>query len=136
MFVFLVIVHILVGLILILSVLLQSGKSGDLASAFGGASSQTAFGAQGAISFLSKVTTFAAITFMVTSLGLSIISSGGQGSVLDDVDLPTAGQPQTPAEAAPQPQAGDEGTTPSDPPDGEGEPGSQGSTSGSGSENQ
>jgi len=74
-----IILHIIVCLILILAVLLQSGKAADLAGAFGGGGSQTAFGGRGSVSLLSKVTTVAAILFMLTSLGLWIIS-GRQGS--------------------------------------------------------
>jgi preprotein translocase subunit SecG len=66
-------------MILIFAVLLQSGKAADLAGAFGGGGSQTAFGGRGSASLLSKLTTAAAILFMLTSLGLWIIS-GRQGS--------------------------------------------------------
>jgi preprotein translocase subunit SecG len=74
-----IILHIVVCLILILSILLQSGKAADLAGAFGGGGSQTAFGGRGSTSLLSKLTTGAAILFMITSLGLWILS-GRQGS--------------------------------------------------------
>src|SRR5215470_10902913 len=79
------IVHVLVCLFLIAVVLLQSGKSGDIAAAFGGQGSQTAFGPRGAATALSKATTISAILFMLTSITLSIhasrVSSSG-GSVL------------------------------------------------------
>jgi len=86
-------VHIVVSVILILVVLLQTGKRADLAGAFGGGGSQTAFGTRGAATLLSKATTIAAIVFMVTSLWLSLRSTtGGQpsGSVLDDSPAPAA----------------------------------------------
>jgi len=67
-------VHVLVCIVLILVVLLQSGKGADLSSAFGGGATQTAFGARGPQSFLSKMTTVAAILFMVTSVALSMMS--------------------------------------------------------------
>ena len=67
---------------LIIAVLLQSGKSADLAGAFGGAGSQTVFGPRGAANFLSKITTISAILFMVTSMGLWFLSSGRRGSVV------------------------------------------------------
>jgi len=67
--------HVIVCVILVLVVLLQSGKGADLAGAFGGGATQTAFGSRGPASFLSKMTTIAAIVFMVTSLGLSLIST-------------------------------------------------------------
>ena len=67
--------HVLVCVFLILVVLLQSGKGADLASAFGGASTQTAFGSRGPASFLSKVTTGAAVVFMITCLSLSLLTT-------------------------------------------------------------
>lgn len=78
----LTITHIAVCLILIIAVLLQSGKAGDLAGAFGGAGSQSVFGPRGVASLLSKVTTISAVLFMVTSMGLWIISSKGARSVV------------------------------------------------------
>ena len=63
--------HVIVCVILVLVVLLQSGKGADLAGAFGGGATQTAFGSRGPASFLSKMTTVAAIIFMLTSIGLS-----------------------------------------------------------------
>ena len=70
--------HVIVCVILVLVVLLQSGKGADLAGAFGGAATQTAFGSRGPASFLSKMTTVAAIVFMITSIGLSVISTGSR----------------------------------------------------------
>ena len=67
--------HWIVCIILILVVLLQTGKRADLAGAFGGGGSQTAFGARGAATFLSKATTISAVVFMLTSLLLSMLSS-------------------------------------------------------------
>jgi preprotein translocase subunit SecG len=68
-------VHIIVCLFIIIVVLLQSGKAGDIAAAFGGMGSQTAFGPRGAANILQKATTWAAILFMVTSITLSIYAS-------------------------------------------------------------
>jgi preprotein translocase subunit SecG len=68
--------HVLVSLVLIIVVLLQSGRAADLAGAFGGAGSQTAFGPRGAATILSRATEFLAIVFMVTSLALATFSSG------------------------------------------------------------
>jgi len=81
------IVHIIVCLFLIAVVLLQSGKSGDLAAAFGGQGSQTAFGPRGAASALSRATTWSAVIFMLTSITLSIYASKRTGptSVLSGV---------------------------------------------------
>jgi preprotein translocase subunit SecG len=68
------VVHVLVCIILILVVLLQSGKGADLAGAFGGGATQTAFGSRGPASFLSKMTTVAAVLFMITSLSLALMA--------------------------------------------------------------
>lgn len=84
---FLTTIHVIVCLFLIIVVLLQSGKAADLAGAFGGMGSQTAFGPRGAATVLSKATTASAVLFMVTSLSLAILytrAGGGAGSsVLD-----------------------------------------------------
>jgi len=71
----LVIIHIVVCVALIMIVLLQTGKGADMGAAFGGGSSQTLFGSTGASTFLSKLTTIAAVVFMLTSLGLAYYSS-------------------------------------------------------------
>jgi len=80
----LVFVYVVVCLFLIGVVLLQQGKSADLAGAFGGQGSQTAFGPRGAANLLTKLTTWAAILFMLLSIGLTILlsRSGGDHSVL------------------------------------------------------
>jgi preprotein translocase subunit SecG len=101
------IVHIIVCLFLIIVVLLQSGQSGDIAAAFGGMGSQTAFGPRGAATALSRATTWSAIIFMVTSITLSIAASRhtGPNSVLQGIKgAPVKTQPATPATppAAPQ----------------------------------
>jgi preprotein translocase subunit SecG len=76
----LITIHIITCFILIIAVLLQSGKAADLAGAFGGGGSQTVFGPRGAGNILSKVTTICAILFMVTSLGLWMLSARGSKS--------------------------------------------------------
>jgi len=80
----LVILHVLVALFMIGVVLLQQGKSADLAAAFGGQGSQTAFGPRGAANLLTRLTTYSAIVFMLTSIGLTILLSraSSEGSVL------------------------------------------------------
>ena len=70
----LIVLHVIVALFLVLIVLLQTGKGAAMGSAFGGAS-QTMFGTSGAGNFLSKMTTVAAVIFMLTSLGLATVSS-------------------------------------------------------------
>lgn len=98
------IVHVAVCLFLIAVVLLQSGKSGDLAAAFGGQGSQTAFGPRGAATVLSKATTWSAVIFMLTSITLSIYAARktGPSSVLSGIKTSqTKTQPvQTPAPPA------------------------------------
>ena len=87
----LTIVYVLLCFLLIIVVLLQSGKAADLAGAFGGAGSQTAFGPRGAATFLSKATTWCAIMFMITSiaLGLRQTTTTPQGSsVLEKFSKP------------------------------------------------
>ncbi|MEW5900774.1 MAG: preprotein translocase subunit SecG [Acidobacteriota bacterium] len=78
----LIFVHIVICIILILAVLLQSGKAADLAGAFGGVGSQTAFGPRGTATLLSKITTICAVLFMFTSMGLWILSAKGDRSVV------------------------------------------------------
>src|SRR6202166_4524008 len=68
----LVMLHVMVCGLLIIVVLLQSGEAADLAGAFGGAGSQTAFGPRGAATFLSKATTWCAIMFMLTSMAMTM----------------------------------------------------------------
>ncbi len=79
MVIFLVFIHIVVCLFLIGVVLLQTGKSADLAGAFGGQGSQTAFGPRGATTLLTKLTTYSAIVFRLTSIGLTILLSRSSG---------------------------------------------------------
>lgn len=93
-------IHILVCLFIIIVVLLQSGKSGDISAAFGGQGSQTAFGPRGAASALSKATTWSAVAFMLTSITLSVYASkrSGPTSVLQGVkSQPVKTQPAAPA---------------------------------------
>src|SRR6202007_2685615 len=68
----LVTLHVLVCFVLIIVIMLQSGSAADLAGAFGGAGSQTAFGPRGAATFLSKATTWCAIMFMLTSMAMTV----------------------------------------------------------------
>jgi preprotein translocase subunit SecG len=95
-------IHIVVCLFLIIVILLQSGKAADLAGAFGGMGSQTAFGPRGSATLLSKATTASATIFMVTSLTLSILATRNAGlstTVLEDQPLksiPTKTIPVTP----------------------------------------
>jgi preprotein translocase subunit SecG len=75
MLILLVILHVIVCLFLVGVVLLQQGKSADLAGAFGGQGSQTAFGPRGAANLLTRMTTWSAVIFMLTSIALTVVLS-------------------------------------------------------------
>jgi len=107
----LITIHVLVCIILIIAVLLQSGKAADLAGAFGGAGSQTAFGPRGAATILSKVTTIGAIVFMLTSMGLWILSAKGTRSVVSG-ERETPAAVETKTDAATTPEAGKQAVAP------------------------
>jgi len=96
-----IVVHILVCAALILIVLLQAGKGAEMGAAFGGAS-QTIFGSAGAMGFLSKLTTAAAIVFMITSLLLTFASTKKASTVMKERSAPTS--PAAPSEMPVQPQ--------------------------------
>ena len=84
---FVVVLHVIVCLFLIGVVLLQQGRSADLAGAFGGQGSQTAFGPRAAANVLTRLTTWSAIIFMLTSITLTVLyqrSTGGSHSVLEN----------------------------------------------------
>ena len=116
MYYIVLLVHLIVCLFLIVVILLQSGKAADLAGAFGGMGSQTAFGPRGSATLLSKATTVSAILFMLTSLSLSIMATRNAGlgtTVLEGVPNKTAPAPTPGAPAAPIPgqQAPPQGQT-------------------------
>ena len=100
-YIVLVTMHVLVCFILMGVILLQSGEAADLAGAFGGSGSQTAFGPRGATTFLSRATTWCAVMFMFTSMALAVhvrTASGGAGrSILEQFSKPA------PKSAAPAP---------------------------------
>src|ERR1041384_3779866 len=100
MIILITIVHIIVCAFLIIVVLLQSGQSGDIAAAFGGMGSQTAFGTRTAATMLTKATTWAAVIFMFTSISLSIYAakrSHRLGSVLEGGVPAKSGPAKTPS---------------------------------------
>ena len=102
MSILLTIVHVVVCVFLVIVVLLQSGKAADLAGAFGGMGSQTAFGPRGAATVLSKATTIAAALFMLTSLSLSIMATRNAGagtSVLERTGKAGSQQKAAPGQA-------------------------------------
>ncbi len=98
-------------LVLIIVVLLQSGKAADLAGAFGGAGSQTAFGPRGAASLLSQATTWCAVMFMICAMALVLrvdrAGGVGGGSVLEKVSKPAPAKtaPVTTVPVTPAPQS-------------------------------
>lgn len=106
-------IFVLNCLVLLLVILIQQGKAGDMASAFGGGSSQAAFGARTGATLLTKVTWISASLFFAGALALSIVSTRGTGSVIGSVPVPkpAATQPAPPVPApattpaAPAPEA-------------------------------
>jgi preprotein translocase subunit SecG len=99
LFYLVVVVHVIVSLFLIGVVLIQQGRSADLAGAFGGQGSQSAFGPRAAANVLTRLTTWSAIIFMVTSLSLTVlfVRSTKSHSVLDEVKPPSSSAPAKPA---------------------------------------
>lgn len=101
----LAIVHLIVCFALILIVLLQTGKGSQMGSAFGGGASQTLFGTRGATTLFSKLTTVAAIVFMLTSLSLAMLSAARRTSSVVKEETTTKSPemppPSPPAQKAP-----------------------------------
>ena len=83
-------VYVVVCLVLLMVILLQQGKGGDIASAFGGSSSQTAFGARAGATLLTRITTVAAVLFMLGAIGLGIVWQHGGGSSVVGGGAPSA----------------------------------------------
>ena len=108
MYYLLLTIHILVCIFLIIVVLLQSGKAADLAGAFGGMGSQTAFGPRGSATLLSKATTISAVLFMITSMSLSIMATRSAGlgaTVLEQKTAKPAPAKTAPVQSTPVPAA-------------------------------
>jgi preprotein translocase subunit SecG len=105
----LVTLHIIICGLLIVVIMLQSGEAADLAGAFGGAGSQTAFGPRGAATFLSKATTWCAIMFMLTSMALTMhvnkTEASAGSSILQQFSKTSKSAPAAPSPAAPAPAA-------------------------------
>jgi preprotein translocase subunit SecG len=104
LFYLIIVLHVIACLFLIAVVLLQQGKGQDLASAFGGGGTQTAFGPRGSATVLSRATTILAAVFMVTSLGLSLVRPRAAG-ILDQVPAAVATPSPKATAAAPAPAA-------------------------------
>jgi preprotein translocase subunit SecG len=116
MHILLIIVHIIVSLGLIAVVLLQSGKGAEMGASFGASGSQSVFGAGGGSTFMSKMTTAAAIIFMLTSLTLAYISGHSGSSSIMSSKVPAKAAPQAPAlPSQQQPVQGQPATAPAKP---------------------
>lgn len=110
MYTFLVVIHVLVSIMLIMVVLLQSGKGAGMGAAFGGGS-QTLFGARGQTTFMHKLTAGMAILFMALSVVLATLSASGQSALEGDEEIPPPGQE---AGMVPDEQPEEEGAAKSD----------------------
>ncbi len=109
---FLTVLHVMVCLFLIVVVLLQRGKGAEIGAVFGSGSGATLFGSRGAGNFLTRLTTGAAVVFMLTSLSLAYFAQEGARSTLFEDERPQSEQPASPfAEPKPEapPAAGDAG---------------------------
>ena len=106
MYYLLIAVYVLVCLVLSLVILLQQGRGGDIANAFGGSSSQAAFGARSGATLLTKATSIAAVLFMLFALTLSILGQRtGGGSLLSGAPAPVPAAAPKPAPSSPPPPA-------------------------------
>jgi preprotein translocase subunit SecG len=115
LFYLLTVIYVVICFVLMLVILLQQGKGGDIASAFGGGSSQTAFGARSGATVLSRATTITAVLFMVGAIALGIIGQGGGGRSVVGGRNPLQ-QPSTPAPARQATPATPAQTRPATPP--------------------
>ncbi len=98
--------HVFVCLFLLFVILLQQGKGGDIASAFGGGGSQTAFGARGSATVLTKATTILGALFLIGAFVLGILGERGTPSLISGVEAPVSApaEPATPAPSPDDPQ--------------------------------
>lgn len=104
MYTLLILIYILVCIFLILVVLLQQGKGADVAAAFGGASSQVAFGPRGTTTLMHKLTTGSFVVFVALCIGLSVLTARRGRSVTSGLKPRAAATvPATPAPASPAP---------------------------------
>lgn len=97
---FVIAVHVIVCLLLIVIVLLQQGKSADLAAAFGGQGSQTAFGPRSAANMLTKTTAWLGVVLIITTMTLTVMlqhRASGSTSVLSGTATQSAPASKTPA---------------------------------------
>jgi preprotein translocase subunit SecG len=104
LFYLVVTLYVLVCGLLIITILLQQGKGGDIANAFGGGSSQAVFGARSGATLLTRATTVLAALFVIGALALTIYGTRGPGSVVGGIEGP-APTPAPPVNATPAPAA-------------------------------
>ena len=103
---FLTVLHVMVCVFLVVVVLLQRGKGAEIGAVFGGGSNATIFGSRGAGNFLTKLTTGAAVVFMLTSLSLAYFAQeGARSTLLDDDSGKQTEQPAAPFSDAAKPEA-------------------------------
>ena len=104
MYTFLIVCHILITVVLVVAVLLQSGKGGGLGAGFGGGGANTLFGSSGGSNFFTKLTMGLAAAFMITSLGLTVVGTRSmKKSIFDQKNTAPVSAPAVPA--APSPDA-------------------------------
>ena len=108
--------YVLVCGLLIITILLQQGKGGDIANAFGGGGSQAVFGARSGATLLTRATSVLAALFVIGALALTVLGTRGPGSVVGGIEGPEPA-PAPPANASPSPTA-----APATPPPGNGSP--------------
>jgi preprotein translocase subunit SecG len=113
-------VYVVVCLLMMVVILLQQGR-GDVASAFGGAGTQTAFGARQGATVLTKATTVLGALFMIGALLLAVVGQRGPGSLLRGLGAPKPAQQSAPAKPAPQtpPTSQEQGAAPQEKPAGQ-----------------
>ena len=117
------IIHIVVSLLLVLIILLQPSKSGDIGSMFGGGTSESVFGSSGAVPFLVKMTRLLGVIFVVTSLSLGYFSVKSiKGSVVKDPPAQQAAERPSEEAETPSGESGEEKSPEAEPGEGEKEP--------------
>ena len=96
-----VVLYVIVSALLIITILLQQGKGGDIASAFGGGSSQAVFGARSGATLLTRATSVLAALFVIGALALTVVGTRGPGSVVGGIEGPEPASTVPPVNASP-----------------------------------
>lgn len=103
MYTFVLVFHFIACILLIMLVLMQSGK-GSAAGIFGSANSDSVFAGPTATTFITKLTAGVAVVIMLTSIFLTVnVSKRGMSSVIDSANIPSAPAASQPVESAPAP---------------------------------